>query len=392
MKKLNIGIFMDDFYPNINGVVLVIDALATNMCKYANVTIVVPETDSSEGDDEKPYDIYRVNSIHLPLTEYHLGVPKLTLRKTDRDLLAKNFDIIHIHSPFSMGKLGLRIAKKLNIPAIATMHTRFDFEFRKYLKSDHLSKLLIHEIIKVYNKCNACIAINNAMVKVFEDFGYKGKPIIEYNGTELKLIDNPEEKVKKINKMFKLKPDETMLLFVGRINEVKNIFFILDVMKRLKEKGIAYKMFYVGTGPDEEKLKKKIKEYKLDDRVIMTGKITDREILSTLYYRAKLFIFPSLFDASSLVQIEAASQKTPAVFIEGSVTSDTVTNNVNGFTAPNDLEKFTDRIIEILNDEKLYKQVSENAHRDLAKSWETISKETYQIYLDVIDKYKRSNA
>ncbi len=383
---------MDDFYPNINGVVLVIDALARNMCKYANVTVVVPETESSEGDDEKPYEVYRVNSFHLPLTEYHVGAPKLKPFKIEKELLAKKFDIVHIHSPFTMGKLALRIAKKLGIPAIATMHTRFDFEFRKYLKSDHLSRILIHEIIKVYNKCFACIAINNAMVKVFEDFGYKGKPIVEYNGTELKLIDHPEEKVKKINKMFNLKEDETVLLFVGRINEVKNIFFILDVMKRLKEKGIEYKMLYVGTGPDEDKLKRKIKEYKLEDNVIMTGKITDRDILSTIYYRAKLFVFPSLFDASSLVQIEAASQKTPAVFIEGSVTSDTVTNNVNGFTAPNDLEKFTDRIIEILNDDKLYKEVSENAHRDLAKSWETISKETYQIYLDVIEKYNRSNA
>ena len=392
MKKLNIGIFMDDFYPNINGVVLVIDALARNMCKYANVTIVVPETESSEGDDEKPYEVYRVNSIHLPLTEYHMGTPKLKPFKVEKDLIAKKFDIIHIHSPFTMGKLGLHIAKKLDVPAIATMHTRFDFEFRKYLKSDHLSKLLIHEIIKVYNKCFACIAINNAMVKVFEDFGYKGKPIVEYNGTELKLIDNPEEKVKKINKMYNLKEDETVLLFVGRINEVKNIFFILDVMKRLKEKGIEYKMLFVGTGPDEEKLKKKIKEYKLSDRVIMTGKITDRDILSTIYYRAKLFVFPSLFDASSLVQIEAASQKTPTIFIEGSVTSDTVTNNVNGFKAPNDLEEFTNRIIEILNDKKLYEQVRENAHRDLAKSWETISKETYQIYLDIIDKYNRSHA
>ncbi len=392
MKKLNIGLFMDDFFPNVNGVVMVMDALARNMSKYANVTIVVPYTDSTEGDDEKPYDIYRVKSIHLPLTEYHVGTPKLKPISIEKDLLAKKFDIIHIHSPFTMGKLGLHIAKKLNIPTISTMHTRFDFEFRKYLKSDRLSKLLIHQIIKVYNKSFACIAINHAMVKVFEDFGYKGTPIVEYNGTELKLISNPKEAVARVNKEYKIKEDENVFLFVGRLNEVKNIFFILDVMKRLKEKGIQYKMLYVGTGPDEEKLRRKIHEYDLEKEVIMTGKIMDRELLSSIYYRATLFVFPSLFDASSLVQIEAASQKTPTIFIEGSVTSDTVTNNVNGFKAPNDLEQFTDRIIEIINDKKLYKEVCENAHRDLAKSWETISKETYQIYLDIIEKYQRSHA
>ena len=119
-------------------------------------------------------------------------------------------------------------------------------------------------------------------------------------------------------------------------------------------------MLFVGSGPDEERLKNYIKDKGLEKDVILTGKIMDRDILSAIYYRAKLFVFPSLFDASSLVQIEAASQKTPTLFIEGAVTSDTVTNNVNGFKAPNDLE--------------------------------TISKETYQIYLDVIDKYKRSHA
>ena len=54
MKKLNIGFFMDDYYPNINGVIQVIDALARNMSKYANVTVVVPKTDSWDGDKDLP--------------------------------------------------------------------------------------------------------------------------------------------------------------------------------------------------------------------------------------------------------------------------------------------------------------------------------------------------
>ena len=85
MTKLNIGIFMDDFFPNVNGVVMVIDALARNMSKYANVTIVVPKTESCEGDKDKPYDIYRVKSFHLPLTEYHVGTPKLKPITIEKD-------------------------------------------------------------------------------------------------------------------------------------------------------------------------------------------------------------------------------------------------------------------------------------------------------------------
>ena len=57
----------------------------------------------------------------------------------------------------------------------------------------------------------------------------------------------------------------------------------------------------------------------------------DRELLKSIYYRATLFLFPSLFDSSSLVQIEAASQETPTIFIEGSVTSDTVDSLCKNF-------------------------------------------------------------
>ena len=148
-------------------------------------------------------------------------------------------------------------------------------------------------------------------------------------------------------------------------------------------------MIYVGDGPDYESLSKKIKEYKLSNEVIMAGKIMDRELLKSIYYRANLFLFPSLFDASSLVQIEAASQETPTLFIEGAVTADTVENNINGFTAKYDVKLYADRIEEIINNKKLYNKVKENAKKDLAKSWKDISLETYNYYLKTIEEYNK---
>ena len=150
-------------------------------------------------------------------------------------------------------------------------------------------------------------------------------------------------------------------------------------------------MLFVGSGPDYNQLKKRIEDYHMTEDVIMTGKVMDRELLKAIYYRATLFLFPSLFDSSSLVQIEAASQETPTIFIEGSVTSDTVENNVNGFTEKEDVQLFADRIEEILSNEELYKKVQQGAKNDLAKSWKDISKETYQFYLEMIESYQNKN-
>ncbi len=390
-KRLKIGIFMDSYYPAIDGVVLVIDNLAKELSKYNDVTVVVPYTTTMKNDKNKEYDIIRIRSIKVPFSEYRIGEFKLTNSKAYKKLLNKNFDIIHIHSPFTVGFLGIRIARKQNIPCVATMHTRFDYEIRKIVDNQLFIDYVIGNIANIYNKCDATIAINNAMIKVFKDFGYKYEPTVIYNGTDLKPLEDKEKHIKEAKNKFKIKDDEAVFLFVGRITEIKNIFFILDSLKILKEENFKFKMLYVGTGPDENRLKNRIIDYKMENEVIMTGRIEDRSLLSSIYAMSDLFLFPSLFDASSLVQIEAAVNETPGLFIKGSVTSDTVINNVSGFTEVENTKRYAKRIREIMNNKELLNTVSKNAKEMLGRNWTDIAKETYNFYLKQIEIKKENN-
>ena len=389
MKRLKIAMFMDSFYPDINGVILVMENLLRCMSEYADVTLVVPKTGSEKDDKDYPFKIIRIDSVSLLNTGYKLGMVDIEYRKLKKLFKNLDFDIIHIHSPFALGRLGVRVARDKNIPVIATMHSRWEFEFKKYLKSKTLAKLCVKHLIKTYNKCDECIALNKALKKVYIDYGYTGKFKVINNGTDLEIVKDKKKAIDLVDKKFDIGKHETVFLFVGRIISIKNIFFILDTLKELKDRDVKFKMLFVGSGPDFNNLKKRISEYQMEDEVILTGKIMDRELLKAIYYRATLFIFPSLFDSSSLVQIEAASQETPTIFIEGSVTSDTVENNVNGFTEKEEVELFANRIEEILNNPELYKKVQQGAKNDLAKPWSVIAKETYKYYLDVIKRYKK---
>ena len=391
MKKLKIGMFMDSWYPDINGVILVMENLLKNMKDYADVTLIVPKMEKSNIDDSMyPFKIIRVDSIPLVVSKYRLGLVDLEYLKLKKLFKKYDFDIIHIHSPFALGRLGIRVAREKNIPVVATMHTRWEFEFKKYLKSKKVANLIVKHLIKSFNKCDSCIALNNSLMKVYDDYGYTGKYKIINNGTDLQIVKNKKKALERVNNLFKLDKNEILFLFVGRIIEVKNIFFILDVLKELKRRKFKFKMIYVGDGPDYKELCKKVKDYGMSKEIILAGKILDRELLEEIYYRANLFLFPSLFDSSSLVQIEAASQETPTLFLEGAVTADTVENNINGFTAKYDVNLFADRIEEIMNNRKLYNKVSSNAKKDLAKSWKEISLETYKHYLNIINEYKKN--
>ena len=392
-EKITVGLFIDAFYPMTDGVVLVVDNYAKRLAKYCNVIVFCPRYIGKEYDDSVfPYKVVRCRSIKVPFIDYSLSVPKMD-NNFHKILKKYNLDIVHIHSPFTIGNAGLRYAKKNNIPVVATMHSQFRQDFKRAVRYDKLANTLTKTVIRVFNKCDECWAVNSEVARIFhEDYGYKTMPRVMNNATEMKPVKDYKKACDLINKKYGL-TDEKVFIFVGRINELKNIFFIVDALKIVHNKrpDINFKMFFVGTGQDEDRLKRLIRKNKLTKMVKMCGKITDRELLASFYARSDLFLFPSLYDASSIVQIESASQKTPVLFLDGAATAATVTNNVNGFIADNDVTEYANTIIDIMTNDKLRNKVSKNAYRDLYKDWDKMIKEVYKRYIYLIDEKKYEN-
>lgn len=387
MKRKTIGLFIDTFFPMIDGVVMVVDNYARRLMKYASV--IVFALGSSDIDEELPYRVVRCSSIKLPIVDYSLPIPLLD-RKFMKTLKNIHLDIVHIHSPFTMGRVGIDYAKKNNIPVIGTMHSQYKQDFLRASKNERIAQLLTKRIIKQYNRCDECFAVNGEVSRIYyKEYGYKTLPRVMNNATDMLLVDNLTRAFKLINKKYGLSSKEYVFLFVGRINCLKNIFLIVNSLKIVKEKAdFKFKMLFVGSGQDENKLRSLIKEKGLEKDIIMCGSITDRNLLTSIYARASLFLFPSLYDASSIVQIEAASQKTPTLFIENAATADTITADVNGFISLNDEESFANKIIDIMHNKKLYQDVCENAYRDIYVHWDKKVLEVYNLYCDLIEKNK----
>ena len=382
-EKITIGLFTDSFLPMMDGVAIVVDNYAKRLSKYANVIVFAPRYLNMLMDDSKfNYEVVRCRSIKVPFIDYSLPMPKMDVNFS-KILKKYHLDIVHIHSPFTIGEAGIRYAKKNHISVIGTMHSQYRQDFLRAVKNERFANTLNMKLIKVFNKCDECWAVNKEVARIFyEDYGYKTLPKVMNNATEMLPVDNYQEAYHYIDTKEHLK-GKFVFIFVGRLNNLKNIFFIVDALKIVKEKepSIDFKMLFVGTGQDEEELKKRIKRNNLEKEITLCGKITDRVLLSKYYVRADLFLFPSLYDASSIVQIEAASQKTPVLFLKGAATTSTVTDNVNGFIEENDVSLYADRIIKIVKDKKLLSEVSENAYRDLYKNWDDKIKEVYENYL-----------
>lgn len=391
MERLKIGLFIDTFYPMVDGVIQVVDQYATRLNKFCDVTVFTTKPRKGQKDTKQhDYKVVKCKVMAAPGQDYDLALPWCD--KDFRDALNyAELDIVHIHSPFSIGKCGVKYAKEHNIPAIATMHSQYKQDFYKATKMKWLTNLMVKNIMKVFNSCDRCYAVNSKIAEIYhKDYKAKVLPDVLLNGTDFLPIENEQEAWKLVNDKFQLDENTPLFLFVGRITELKNILFIAKSLAILKEKGQAFKMMYVGSGPDEDKLKKLIEELNLTNEVIIAGRIMDRELLKAIYNRASLFLFPSTYDANSLVQIEAASQKTPTVFLEGSATSASVTNNVNGFLAQNDEKAFAEKVYSIMQDKTLYESVKQNAYKDLYRSWDDCVQTAYGLYKEHIEAKKQT--
>ena len=382
MKK--VGLFIDSWYPMVDGVVKVVDNYARRLVQYCDVVVFCPATRgySKEEDVKLPYKV--VHCTSLPLINNDYNIPTSALDPVfDAQLMRSGIDFVHIHSPFTVGLAGVLYAKLHKLPVVATLHSQYKQDFEKPLgKVKPAVTVAMNTIMRVFNSCNECWAVNEEIKELYQkEYGLTAPCKVRLNATDHQPVSDPHEAARMVNETYGIPADATVFLFVGRINFIKNINFTVRSLARAKAMGLKnFRMLFVGKGQDEEKLSGLVAELGLTKEVVMCGLVSDKAMLESLYSRAKLFLFPSLYDANSLVQIEAACQSTPTLFLEGARTAATVTPGVNGYVSPSGEGNYARAIIDILDDTEGYERVAHAAFRDLYINWDDVVREVYKDY------------
>ena len=384
-EKLSIAQFIDTFYPNIDGVVSVTNHYAKRLNISDRCTVIAPQR--RKYIDDSPYEVVRCKSFIIPGLKLDCAMPGIDY-KLRQNLIHSGYDIFHAHSPFNMGNYARIIAKKLSIPIVSTFHTKYFDDFKKILKVNLLAKSMLKNVVHFYEHVDEVWTVNNNMVETLKEYGFKGNAIVMDNGTEYDYPADTDYLKDNINKIYKIGKDEIVLTFVGQMIFQKNIKLIINSAKILKDKNLKFKLFMVGTGYNEKYIKELTTELGLDNNVIYTDRIADRKILSGIYLRSKLLLFPSLYDASSIVLIEAAAHKLPGVLIKGATTAEKIVDGHNGFLCENTSECFANKVLDLLKNEELIKAAGENAYNEIYVNWDGIIKSAKERYKYVIDKYR----
>lgn len=388
-KKLKIGIFVDTYYPVIDGVIVCVGNYARGLSKYADVTVFTTEIPNynEEDDKKRPYRIVRSGAIQaLKVEEYVLPTPSVDI-DFNAELYSSRLDIVHINSPFTIGLAGLKYAYRYGIPAVATVHSQFRKDFETYLKFEPLVEFALKKTMTIFDMADEVWVPNRGMQELYSIYGGKSETFIHPNASDLKPIENREERLRELYKKYGISEDDTVFLFVGRLIERKNIFFIARALGRLKRQcDKPFKMIYVGAGPDEDALVNLIKEEGIEENVLIAGRISERARLAEFFAAADLFLFPSLYDANSLVQIEAASQGTPTLFLRGSITSSSIEEDVSGYIAENSVDNYAEKLLEIMNQSAEQREwIRKNVLKDVYKHWDNLVIEMLNRFNELVN-------
>ena len=127
---------------------------------------------------------------------------------------------------------------------------------------------------------------------------------------------------------------DTVLLSVGRLEANKGFDVLLDALGALQAHGTPltgkWKWVLVGDGPRRRALEQQIARMRLQDRVLMPGRLSDPD-LHAWYEAATLFVHPTLYEGSSLVTLEAMSHRRAIVASDAGGLADKVKPGINGW-------------------------------------------------------------
>ena len=130
----------------------------------------------------------------------------------------------------------------------------------------------------------------------------------------VKINQNDNEKIERIEEKYGIHRGEYYYT-VAQIIPHKNLETLIEVFNGIKTKAVSLPSKLIISGPSGNALQtviQKIREYHLEQEVLLTGYISDGE-RNTLYQYARAFLFPSVFEGFGIPPIEAMMLKTTVI-------------------------------------------------------------------------------
>ncbi len=370
----------DVYFPRVNGVSTSIATFRADLAACGvETTLVAPDYGDHAAAEES---IIRVRSAGVPGDPEDRRMLWRPLLRALHVAARRPPDLVHIQTPFLAHYAGIRQARALRVPCLATYHTFFEEYLHHYafFLPRSVGRALARSVTRSQcRQIDALVAPSEPMRDVLVQYGVTAPIRVVPTGLPADRFVPGDGA--RFRALLELPAGRPLLLYVGRIAHEKNIEFLVRSFARARPDAPEAMLVIAGEGPAESALRQLVGDLRLDRDVRFVGYLDRARSLLDCYASADAFVFASRTETQGLVLLEAMAQGAPVISTAMLGTRSILKPESGALIVSERVDDFAAAIVRVLRSSGLRCEMAKRS-RAYAESWSslTMARRLVEVY------------
>ena len=301
-----------------------------------------------KGQPDRP-EVHRSPSVPFFLyQDVQWAFPRL--REVVADLARFRPDVVHLATEFALGLAGLKAARRLGLPIVASAHTDYEKYAQRY-GVDWAIRAGWHYLRWFYDQAHCVLCPSRIYEEQLHSRG------VTHTGIWSRGVDpahfHPRFRSEAYRRSLGLDPSDLLVTYIGRIAREKNLALLLEAWDMLAPHRGSAKLALVGRGPLEDEIRRRE-----IPGVHVTGLMHGLE-LSAAYASADIFAFPSATETFGNSLLEAMGSGLPSLVAAAGGVLEFAQHGENAWlVAPNSASAIAEGLRRLMEDSSLRRRLA----------------------------------
>ncbi len=303
--------------------------------------------------------------------------------ETQRDLEAFAPDLVHLAAPDALGHSVKRWAMARGVPAVASVHTRFELYFA-YYGLGWYHRYAVRLLQRFYGNLEEIYATSEGFADYLREQGMSQRIKVWSRGID-KTRFTPLRRDLAWRAALGIGAEEPTIAFVGRLVLEKGLDVVAATMAELTRRRVPHRLLVVGDGPARAKFRRQVPQ------AVLTGFLGGLA-LPRAYASADMMLNPSTTETFGNVTLEAMASGLPVIAADATGNTCLVVDGVTGaLVPPGDATAFADAIQALVENPAKRAAVGQaGLARAATYDWDAINATLLGHYRAVVAKHARS--
>ena len=379
----------DVYFPRVNGVSTSIGTFREDLASCGIDTLLVAPQYAPAGarpgatavpargtgaavEAQREAGVVRVPAAPVPRDPEDRRMFWGALTRTLDALPRGELDLVHIHTPFIAHYAGVRCARRLGVPCVATYHTFFEEYLYHYvpLLPRAVSRFMARSFTR--SQCaavQALIAPSEPMRAVLETYGVRTPIHVLPTGLAPDRFRGGDGRA--FRERAGIAAHRPLVTYIGRVAHEKNIGFLLEMFALVLQSLPEALLVIAGEGPARAALRAEVSARGLTQQVHFAGYLARDSALLDCYAAADVFVFASRTETQGLVLLEALAQGVPIVST-AELGTRSILPGSGALIVPEERAAFAAAVVRVLGDAQLRAEMGAHG-RAYARTWSSAS-------------------